>query len=329
MTFARGPAVRNSERRQVRMERDVAGNSEIHHKLQEAGESGVEACSIRRSDRVSLEVPIEVVGTGAMGSDFLDKTRAILVSRHGGKIILNRILSPDQEITVLCPSTGKEGAARVVGHVGEGPEGHYYGIAFLDPDINLWGIEFPELSESEKAAARVLLECVVCHARKVTYLDGPEAEVLEVNHRLSIFCTRCSNATIWFPAPASAAPQDADMDQHTVEAEEPQLHGQPGKKTEKRKEARLRLRVIACIRDDQFGEEITETLNISRAGFCFKSRKRYRVGSVLHAALPYAPNQANIFSTGRIAHVEESRKEEGVFSYGVAYIPASQARPSR
>jgi len=313
----------NSELRWVRMEKNVAGNPERHDKLQTVEKPDVEACLKRRSDRVSLEVPIEVVGTDATGFDFLDKTRAVLVSRHGGKIVLDRILSPDQEITVLCASTGKEAPARVVGHIGERPEGHCYGIAFLEPDVNLWDIEFPELSESEKAAARVLLECAVCHARKVTYLDGSEAEVLEVNQRLSIFCKRCSNATIWFPAPAIVAPQDSGGEQQAVEAEKLQVPGPPVRTAENRKEKRLRLRVIVCIRDEQLGEEITKTENISRSGFCFRSRKRYRVGSAFQAALPYAPNQANIFTPGRIAHAEEST-EAGVFSYGVEYISASQ-----
>ncbi|HVA00049.1 MAG TPA: PilZ domain-containing protein [Terriglobia bacterium] len=291
-------------------------------KLQTDEKSDAAAFLKRRSDRVSIEVPIEVAG-----SDFLDQTRAVLVSRHGGKIVLNRILSADQELTVLCKTTGKEAAARVVGHLGEGPEGHYYGIAFLEPDVNLWDIEFPEPSESEKAAARVLLECAVCHARKVTYLDGPEAEVLEANHRLSVFCKHCSNATLWLPALASAAPHDSGVEQPSVTAERPQVPDQAVRTRENRREARLRLRVMACIRDEQLGEEITKTENISRSGFCFKSRKEYRVGSVLQAALPYAPNQANIFSPGRVAHAEEST-EAGVFSYGVSYILASRWGPS-
>jgi PilZ domain len=295
---------------------------DLSDKSQTVEKTDAQTCAMRRSERVSLEVPIEVVGTSATGSDFLDKTRTLLVSRHGGKIVLDRILSPDQEITVLCPSTGKEVAARIVGHVGEGPEGHYYGIAFLDPEMNLWDIEFPELSESEKAAARILLECAVCHAHRVTYLDELEAEVLEVRHRLSIFCKQCSNATLWFPAPASAVPQDAGTAEHGVKTEEPRFPEQPVKTVERRIDTRLRVRMAVCIRDDQLGEEITETENISRGGFCFKSRKRYRVGSVLHAAVPYAPHQANIFSPSRIAHAEDS-KEEGVFSYGVSYVPAS------
>ena len=297
----------------------MAGKSEIHHKLETVEKSDAESCSKRRSDRVSVEFPIEVVGSDATGADFLDKTRAVLVSKHGGKIVLDRVLPPEQEITVLCTSTGKEAVARVVGRVGEGAEGHYYGIAFLDLDVNLWDIEFAGLSESEKAAARVLLECAACHARKVTCLDVPEAEVLEANQRISMFCNQCLNATIWFPSPASAIPQEPGVEQQTVA----QKSSQPTKVIDKRKEKRLRLSVAVCIRDVQLGEEITETVDISRAGFCFKSRKRYRVGSLLQAAFPYAPTQANIFITGRIAHAEES-SEKGVFSYGVATIPASR-----
>ncbi|HUZ47117.1 MAG TPA: PilZ domain-containing protein [Terriglobia bacterium] len=301
----------------------MAGKSEIYRKLETVEKSYAEPCSKRRSDRVSVEFPIEVVGSDAMGVDFLDKTRAVLVSKHGGKIVLDRVLPPEQEITVLCTSTGKEAVARVVGRVGEGAEGHYYGIAFLDLEVNLWDIEFAGLSESEKAAARVLLECAVCHARKVTYLDVPEAEVLEANQRLSIFCKRCSNATTWLPVPASAIPQEPGVEQQIVAKKS----SQPTQAIEQRKEKRLRLCVVVCIRDVQLGDEITKTVDVSRAGFGFKSRRRYRVGSVLQAALPYAPDQANIFTPGRIVHAEESA-EKGVFSYGVATIAAFREWPA-
>lgn len=286
-------------------------------KLQSDGRPDSAAVAKRRSDRVAIQFPIEVVG-----SDFLDQTHTVLVSRHGGKIVLNRILSADEELSVLCKSTGKEAVARVVGHLGASSEGNYYGIAFLDPEVNIWDIEFPKLGETEMAAARVLLECAACHARKVTSLDGPEAEVLEVNHRLAMFCKQCSNSTLWLPVHVSAAPTELPAEPPAGEAKSSPASARLAAPAEKRKEARLRLCVAVCVRDEQLEEEVTQTENVSRGGFCFKSRKQYRVNSVLQAALPYAPHQANIFSPGRVAHAEAA-EEEGVFSYGVSYLAVS------
>ncbi len=286
-------------------------------------EDKVEPSVKRRSDRVSMEFPLEVVGTDATCFNFFDKTRTVLISRHGAMIALARVLSPEQEVTVLCPLTGKEAAARVVGRV-EGQSGeHYYGIAFLDPAINLWDIEFAELSESEKAAARVLLECGGCHTRRVTYLDVPETEVLDANQRLSIFCDRCSNATTWFPAPASAARQQLDSEQEANHPASPL----PQEASDKRKEKRLRMQVAACVRDVQLGQEVTQTVDISKGGVCFRSRKRYQVGALIQAAFPYTPNQANIFVPGRIVYSKDTA-EAGVFFYGVAIVQGLRQRTS-
>jgi hypothetical protein len=156
----------------------------------------------RRSDRVSLEVPIQVAGTDAIGRDFTADTRMLVLSRHGAKIVLGRKLVPDQEVSIFCKSTGKESVARVVGQMGKIPEGHLYGVELLDPEVNLWDIEFPPLSESEKAAARVLLECGHCHSRVLSYLNEFEAEVFEANGFLSRACKRCTDVSV-LPGPSA------------------------------------------------------------------------------------------------------------------------------
>ena len=308
------------------LESRLADELPANHESPAAEKHTAETGRTRRSDRISLEALIEIVGSDADGFTFIDSTRTLLVSKHGAKIILARRLGLDQEITITCKTTGKEVAARIVGELGQVPEGYFYGIAFLDQEIDLWGIEFPELSESEKAAARVLpLECAICHTREVTYLDASDAEVFELHRCLSIFCKRCSNTTIWRPAPAALdapAKMAAEQPAATPKVIEPAVPDPAIRTEDERKETRVRLRMVVGIRDSRLGEEVTETLNISRAGFCFVSRKQYSVGSVIQAALPYASDQANIFCPGRIAHAE-AMPEEGLFSYGVSYIPSS------
>ena len=307
------------------LESRLADKLRKNHESPAVEEHPTESSRTRRSDRISLEAPIEIVGSDANGFAFMDNTRTLLVSKHGAKIILARRLALDQEITIACKTTGKEAAARIVGELGEAPEGYYYGIAFLDQGIDFWGIEFPELSESEKAAARVLLECAICHTREVAYLDASDAEVFELHRCLSIFCKRCSNTTIWRPAPAALdAPEKmaAEQPAPAPKAIEPAVPDPAMRTEDERKETRVRLRMAVGIRDSQSQEEVTETLNISRGGFCFVSHKQYRVGSVIQAALPYASDQANIFCPGRITHAEAA-PEEGLFSYGVSYIPSS------
>jgi len=68
---------------------------------------------------------------------FVEQTRTLAVGPHGAKILLTRMLVPDQKINILCLATGRASVGRVVGQIGGGPEGHYYGIELLDTDANL------------------------------------------------------------------------------------------------------------------------------------------------------------------------------------------------
>lgn len=276
-------------------------------------EGSLRGQSRRRSDRISLELPIEIGGSDAEGVDFFEAAQTIVVSRHGAKIAFGRVLSPDQEVTILCKTTGKEAAARVVGQIQKLPEGYHYGIAFLEDAANPWGIEFPELTEAERAAARVFLECAACRSRKVAYLDASEAEVFEASRRLSLRCARCGDATIWRPALASGW----DPSEPQATSLEAELPG-PLRIRDERQERRVRLRMAVCLRHCQFGEEIVDTTGISRGGFGFVSRKHYDVGTLMEAAVPYAPVQGSVFCAIRIVHCEKT--VEGTFACGAAYV---------
>src|ERR1039458_6357357 len=105
----------------------------------------MEAGGRRASDRIDLELPIEVAGTDCLGLQFLDRTRTVVIDRHGGKFSLERKLLPQYEIAVRCLATGLETDARVVGQVGKSGEAYYYGFKFVDEKVNIWDIDFPPL----------------------------------------------------------------------------------------------------------------------------------------------------------------------------------------
>jgi len=58
--------------------------------------------------------------------------------------------------------TDKEVDVRVVGQLGFHGESHTYGVAFLDAEVDLWGVDFPRMTDSEKEARNVLLQCSCC-----------------------------------------------------------------------------------------------------------------------------------------------------------------------
>ena len=269
---------------------------------------------LRTSDRVYLEIPIIISGTDTAGRNFVENTRTLVLSRRGAKIISKEILVPRQKLTIRCLKTGLETCVQVVGPIMGEEEGCHFGVALLQPEVNIWGISFPPLEGSENPAGRVFLECAECLAQEVVHLDIFELEVLLANECLTRPCPRCNLATLWMrtasreePLPVGRGVADS---RHTIQ---------------ERKSPRINLKVIACLRHSEMGEEVVSTENVSRGGFRFVSRKDYPIGTVIEAALPYSPGAANIFTPAKVVY-KEPGKFEGTFAHGVAYIQAPVAR---
>lgn len=278
----------------------------------------------RRSDRVALELPISVAGTDGEGQVFLDETVTIVVSRHGAKIGLARKLFPGQELTMRVLGAAREMTARVVGQTGVASEAYHYGVELLDPESAgaFWGVEFPE--PQPDFFARLILDCSHCGTRELVYLNELEAEVLDVNERLTRFCKRCSDDSLWKPARVSPAETQA-----AAAAAEAAPAAVPPKRTRNdRQHVRLSLRVEVCVRHPRFGQQVAMTENVSRGGFRFRSSTIYEVGSTIEAALPYTRGGANIFSPARIVYAEKVPAEK-TNVYGVAYVSGPVARKSR
>jgi hypothetical protein len=100
----------------------------------------------RRSPRYALELPIRVFGTDFQGTDFVEDSTTLVVSRHGAKIRLTHKLIPEMEIRILRQDNKREGLFRVVGQAGE-PMGEFsfWGVECLEPAENIWevGVAMP------------------------------------------------------------------------------------------------------------------------------------------------------------------------------------------
>jgi hypothetical protein len=278
----------------------------------------------RRSDRLSLDVPIRVSGTHTPGKVFKEDTRAVIVSRHGAKILVNCALIPEQRLTIDRVPAAHEAEARVTGQIGSGPEGDYYWIEFLNPEVDLWGIEFPPLADAEKAAARVLLTCGRCQHQALVYLNEFEAEVFIANLSLSRRCTRCDNTSLWkrsstllASAPQLASPQ--------VQAPAPLAEPTSSRKKNQRLAVRVALRIEACVRGRE-RDEVVITENVSRGGMSFKSSKDYAPGDSVEVAVPFARGAANTFAPGEISHAQYS-SGDGRTLYGVKYVQEDKEWP--
>ena len=263
----------------------------------------------RRSDRIELELRIQLSGVDAAGRNFTEQTRTQVVSRHGAQVLSNYTLSPQQSVTLWCYRTGVEAAASVVGQFGRDSGPNCYSLGLAGPDVDMWGIDFPPMDEVGRAAGRVLLECQTCTLQEVAHLDAVALEVLVANDCLLRPCRHCSDrrVTVWKRASLGEKPlgtQDVSSTRSIAIG---------------RRQVSIQLATEVCLRCAALGPEIAITETVWCGGFRFKSPREYGVGAVLEAALPFSDERASVFSPVRILSAEEVAGE-AAFSYSVGYL---------
>jgi hypothetical protein len=268
------------------------------------------AQNTRQSDRAALSIDIEALGTESDGREFVEPARTLLISRTGAAIVIGRQLAPG-EILVLRRRTNngdqQEARVRVVAEIGTQPEGHAYGVAILDPGVNFWGVQFPDFEESEKAVARVVIQCMHCEIREVAYLGERELKEFETHEAVARYCPVCGFPALW--TQASQGSEEKNTSKENASAG-------PARQGAK---ARLKTTLSACVRIPGEADEMAVCENVSRGGVCFRSRRRYEPGTQITVAFPFRREGANIFVAARVVHCQEVRSA-GLFRHGVAYI---------
>ena len=275
--------------------------------------------SLRRTDRVSLTLLLEISGRDAGGREFKETGKTLLINATGGVVILPRELKNDQIVHIrrVAPNEAhREADVRVVGQFGQQKDGHLYGVEILDSKSDLWAIEFPPVAESEEAVARMLLECSYCRSREVTYLNELELRGFESNRGIARHCKSCGVPSIWVQAPHEDEKKVSTRSTRR-RAEPPTPFLAEGEQRE-RERLRVQTRLTACIRQAGSDDELAVCEDISPIGMCFRSKRRYDPNSQIHVAVPYAPNAANIFLPARVVYSEEIPKA-GLFRHGTEY----------
>jgi len=259
-----------------------------------------------------------------------------VLSRHGAGIFSTKKLAPQAVLIVRSVETNKEAAVRVVDRVAGTPEGYTYGVAFLDPSVNLWNVEFAPQPEEEAGAKSMLLECASCHEREAVNPNDVELDVYAINKSVSRYCANCGTATSWkeVSGPIETTPSSPDAKQDDIEDDiekddtkkydtkkEPAAEAASTSRPEnRRKDVRAGVKFSACIRYSG-SQEIVACENLSRGGFCFRSSQRYAEKSMVEVALPYSEGEQAIFFKARIVWIVELEAEK-LFRCGAAYVKA-------
>jgi hypothetical protein len=275
----------------------------------------------RRSDRVSLILLLEASGTDINGQEFAAPARTMQINRTGAVILLDRDLRPDQHIDIkrkAASEAHRHSKVRVVGQFGHQKEGYVYGIEILQPESDVWGIEFPPIAESEEAVARMLLECTYCRGREVVYLNELELRGFETTRGIARHCKTCGVPSIWTQAPHEDEKKLASRAARGRRGQAAPGEIPAGGEQRERQRLRMKTRLTACIRQANEDDELAVCEDISPVGMCFRSKRRYNAETAISVAVPYSPEAANIFLSARVIYCEEMPKA-GLFRHGVEY----------
>jgi len=171
---------------------------------------------VRSSGRIPKEIPILLIGSDLDGRVFSEHTKTVVLSLHGAGLISTHKLSPEQELVLRWPEHNKEAEIRVVGQLGSNDRHHTYGVAFLDSNLNFWGMNFPPITPAEMEAGRMSLVCNACKTLERVDDSGIEADICATNEGVIRFCKRCGSSTLWKPALSM-------INKELISAESPQL----------------------------------------------------------------------------------------------------------
>jgi hypothetical protein len=275
----------------------------------------------RRSDRVSLTLLLEASGNDINDELFTLPARTMQINRTGAVILLDRDLRPDQRIEIrrIAPAEAhRHTQVRIVGQFGLQKEGYVYGVEILEPQSDIWNIEFPPIAESEEAVARMLLDCTYCRTREVVYLNELELRGFETTRGIARLCKTCGVPSTWTQAAHENEKKLASgASRRRRSAEAPDEIPAGGDQRE-RTRIRMKTRLTACIRQTNEDDELAVCEDISPVGMCFRSKRRYEPGTKIDVAVPYSPEAANIFLPSNVVYSEEIPKA-GLFRHGVEY----------
>jgi len=273
--------------------------------------------SHRRSDRISLVLPLSVSGKDAAGNSFSEDTTTVMVSLHGAAITLKTELIRGQEIVIRRHRTHdrREAECQVLEQIGWQSGLHIFSVAFRQPVLGFWDVYFPPLPSDRNTAGRAVLGCEVCGTRKIVHLGPEELAVYNATRQLSLSCDKCRKVTTWLES------QQATTMRPEIKAANPArlAVGPPSLAKNQRKHRRVGARIPVCIRQAGSDDDVATTVDISHGGMLLSSRRHYQSGSFIQVAVPYSPTAVNVFSDARVVHSSKTPSQD-VYRLGIMYL---------
>jgi len=98
----------------------------------------------RRSARIFRKMKVQAQGRAHNGRKFRETCETLVVSAHGGLLMLKHEVDDGELLVITNPETQEELECRIV-YLGElCNQGQRVGIEFLTPAPHFWGLEFSD-----------------------------------------------------------------------------------------------------------------------------------------------------------------------------------------
>lgn len=156
----------------------------------------------RRSPRIAVRVPIRIFGKDSKGINFFLDSSTVVVNRHGARVRLSEDLDPVGDIFILCQATDEGERFRIVTpNAPSPPHKNLKGVECRNPEKNIWGIEFPEVTAEDLQFVQVLLECPQCASVVNAMISESEVEVALADGGFQRECSVCGFSGLWNEKP--------------------------------------------------------------------------------------------------------------------------------
>lgn len=226
----------------------------------------------RGSGRLTLAVPILLIGTDDEGRVFSEGTSTVVLSRYGAGIVSRQKFLAEQELVLRVLKSGREAEVRVVGEIGNHQNSHTYGVAFVNEEVDFWQVEFPPSPVWRPVG--LILQCGGCK-QLVELKDGDFGyDICPIHGGLARFCNECGLLTVWrrstespdtkakdkTPEPAQQTDGDlADLEPATPKTEEFVSLADAMEGVERRARVRAKVKFSACVRSEAFRDDIVQS----------------------------------------------------------------------
>ena len=119
--------------------RAVAGFSRRFH---DDGMAELIKTGDRRSQRMFHRTKLQALGRSHEGRKFREICETVVVSAHGGLLLLRHEVVQGEILVLVSPETQEEQECRIVYLGDTGSRGNRVGVEFLTPAPHFWGIDF-------------------------------------------------------------------------------------------------------------------------------------------------------------------------------------------